>query len=49
MLPPTFICAAYLSKGPADLYSGTQKSLRHIDFCFEIKIGRMRQNEYKQC
>ena len=21
----------------ADLYSGTQKSLRHIDFCFEIK------------
>lgn len=37
MLPPTFICAAYLSKGPADLYSGTQKSLRHIDFCFEIK------------
>ncbi len=44
MLPPTFICAAYLSKGPADLYSGTQKSLRHIDFCFEI---RNRKDEAK--
>ena len=44
MLPPTFICAAYLSKGPADLYPGTQKSLRRIDFCFEI---RNRKDEAK--
>ena len=37
MLPPTFICAAYLSTGPADLYPGTQNGLRHIDFGFEIE------------
>ena len=48
MLPPTFICAAYLSKGPTDLYPGTQKSLRRIDFCFEIRNrkdeGKMNTN-----
>ena len=48
MLPPTFICVAYLSKGPADLYPGTQKSLRRIDFCFEIRNrkdeGKMNTN-----